>query len=109
MGLGDMAASLLKDFFNSSQHKQCLQALQSNPILESEGVDNETIDYCLQHAVPAAAEAMDKQTVGQRKPHLSLFNIFGGHAGWEFLTGCLVGLARGDGLVGTLEDGGMGM
>lgn len=98
-----MFQELLSGFLTSQQGADALTALQSK------GYGADDASALLNHAVPAAVEAMHQQTAGQENPGLSLFNIFGGHAGREFLLGAVAGLLRGDGFVGSLEDGGMGM
>lgn len=94
---------LVSGFLGSSQYFQCMDALGKL------GHPQQIIDKVMYHGVPAAGEALQRQMGAQKKPHLGLFNIFGGHAGWEFLTGGIVGIMRGDGFTGDLEDAAMGM
>jgi hypothetical protein len=88
---------------------QSPQAAQAMQALGQRGYDPGQATAILNAAAPAAANAMAQQTQGHPEPALGLFNIFGGHAFAEFLTGAVTGLLRGDGVVGSLEDGGMGM
>lgn len=98
-----MFEQMLSEFTGSTQGQNALAALQQK------GFSPQAAYGLLGHAVPAATEAMHTATAGHQEPALGLFNIFGGHAGREFLTGAVAGLLRGDGLVGSLEDGGIGM
>jgi uncharacterized membrane protein YeaQ/YmgE (transglycosylase-associated protein family) len=98
-----MFDDMLSGFMNSQQGRDALTALQKQGIPAGEAQN------LLNHAVPAAAESMKQATAGQSDPAVGLFNIFGGHSGRSFLEGMVAGLVRGDGLVGSLEDGGMGM
>lgn len=98
-----MASQLLDGFFGSSQYGKALE------VLKQKGIDTSTAKQVLERAVPASGEAMDRQTEGQQKPHLGWFNLFGGHSGWEFLTGATEGLFKGQGMKGSLEDGGMSL
>lgn len=98
-----MFQELLSGFLTSEQGTNALSALQSR------GYSADDAAALLNHAVPAAVESMHQQTEGHENPGLGLFNIFGGHAGREFLLGAVAGLLRGDGVIGSLEDGGMGL
>jgi hypothetical protein len=98
-----MFEQMLAGFATSDQGKSALSALQQ------QGISATDAQSFLTHAVPAAAESMHQQTAGQAQPTLGLFNIFGGHAGKEFLLSAVAGLLKGDGIVGSLEDGGMGV
>ena len=98
-----MFQELMGSFMQSEQASQAQQALSAR------GYPPDQVSAILDAAGPAAANAMHAQTQGHAEPALGLFNIFGGHAGAEFLTGAITGLLRGDGIVGSLEDGGMSM
>lgn len=98
-----MFDDLLSGFASSPHGQSAAQALQNK------GYSPADAEGLLSHAIPAAAAAMKKQTEGHEQPHLGLFNIFGGHAKREFLIGLTEGLLRGDGVVGSLEDGAMSM
>jgi hypothetical protein len=94
---------MLNAFFQSQQGQNAFGVLQQR------GYNPAQAQQILGSAVPAAAEAMARASQGNQQPALGIFDIFGGHAGAEFLTGAIGGLLRGDGLVGSLEDGAMGM
>ncbi len=98
-----MFDQMLSEFTGSMQGQNALAALQQRGFAPAAAYG------LLSHAVPAATEAMHRATTGHQEPALGLFNLFGGHAGREFLTGAVAGLLRGDGVVGSLEDGGIGM
>src|SRR4051812_3285812 len=98
-----MFKELLSGFLSSSQGQSALGTLTQ------QGYSADDAQSLLGHAIPAAAHAMHKQTEGHAEPAVGLFNIFGGHAGRSFLEGAIAGLIRGDGFIGSLEDGGMGM
>ena len=98
-----MVDQMLSQFTGSVQGQNALAALQQR------GFSPDAAMGLLGHAIPAATAAMNNATSGHAEPAMGLFNIFGGHAGREFLTGAVAGLLRGDGIVGSLEDGGVGM
>ena len=93
---------------------QMMQGFASSPagqkavqVLQSKGFTPEQVQDIMSHAGTAAASGLQKQTGGGADA-VGLFNIFGGHSGREFLMGAVTGLLKGDGVVGSLEDGGMG-
>jgi hypothetical protein len=90
--------------FTSSPH--CESAVAA---LVQQGIGEGDARNYIDQAIPAAAEAFTKQTANHPQPEVGLFNIFGGHAGKEFLIGLTEGIVRGDGIMGSLEDGGMSM
>lgn len=98
-----MFQDLLSGFLASSQGQNALSALQSK------GYSPEDATGFLEHGVAAAAESMETQGAAHTQPEIGIFNLFGGHAGREFLAGAVAGIMRGDGIVGSLEDGGMGL
>jgi hypothetical protein len=98
-----MFKELLSGFLTSDHGQNALGALQQQGI---EGADAESL---LNHATHAAAHSMHEQTKGHAEPAVGIFNIFGGHAGRSFLMGAVAGLMRGDGIMGAIKDGGMGM
>lgn len=98
-----MFDDMLSGFINSAQGQNALAALQKHGIGLTEAKN------VLANAVPAAAAAMKNATAGHQDPAVGLFDLFGGHAGRSFLEGMVAGLVRGDGVVGALEDGGMGL
>jgi hypothetical protein len=98
-----MFAELLNRF-SSSQHGQ-----QAAALLAQQGWSPAQQQQIFGAALPAAANALHMQTQGSSQPALSLFNIFGGHPGRQFLLGAVAGLFRGDGVVGSVGDGAMGM
>jgi hypothetical protein len=90
--------------FTSSPH--CESAVAA---LVQQGIGDGDARNYINDATTAAAAAMSKATESHPQPEVGLFNIFGGHAGKEFLIGLTEGIVRGDGIVGSLEDGGMSM
>jgi hypothetical protein len=98
-----MFEDLLSEFTSSPHYSSAVTALQNQGI--EEGQASEIINA----ALPAAAEAMTEQTQSHPQPEIGLFNIFGGHAGKEFLVGLTEGIVTGEGVVGSLEDGAMSM
>jgi hypothetical protein len=92
---------LLNGFVASDQGKGALQALLG------QGVSQADAQSFLAHAVPAAAAWMHSQSDGQPQPTRGIFDLFGGHAGTDFLLGAVAGLLKGDGVTGALADGGM--
>ncbi len=98
-----MFDQILSEFASSPQAQAALAALQA------QGHSPETAQALLGHGLSAAAESMSAQTAGQAQPTESLWNIFGGHSGREFLLGLTAGIARGDGIFGSLQDGAMGL
>jgi hypothetical protein len=94
-----MFAELLSSFL-SSEHGQ-----NASTHLQQQGYPPDQINDILGAAVEGGAKGMHAATEGHEEPALGLFNIFGGHAGREFLTGAVVGLLRGDGIGGALKDG----
>jgi hypothetical protein len=98
-----MFEQLLSQFTSSPQGQGALAALQKQGISPDEARD------LIEKSLPGAAASFSRQTEGQPQPHVSLFNIFGGHAGRNFLAGLVAGIARGDGVVGSLEDGAVGV
>ncbi len=98
-----MFESLLSEFTSSKQAQDATAALASK------GYSPADAEKFIAEALPAAKEAMEQQTASHPKPEVGLFNLFGGHAGKEFLIGLTEGIVRGDGVVGSFEDGGMSM
>ena len=98
-----MIEQMMSGFLASQQGQQAMQALTQK------GFQPQQVQQILQHAVPAATASMSKQTAGHAQPAVGLFNIFGGHAGREFLLGAVTGLLSGDGVFGAIKDGGMSM
>lgn len=98
-----MFAELLSMFHQSPQGQNAFGALSQ------QGWSPEQSQQILGAAMPAAANAMHMATQGHPEPAVGLFNIFGGHAGSEFLLGAVAGVLRGDGLFGGVKDGFMGM
>lgn len=98
-----MFEDILNEFTSSQHADSAIAALVQKGFAEGDARD------LIGHAIPAAAAAMTQQVENHPEPHVGLFNIFGGHAGKEFLIGLTEGIVRGDGIVGSLEDGGMSM
>jgi hypothetical protein len=98
-----MFAELLNMFHMSPQGQNAMGVLQQ------QGWSPDQTQQILGAALPAAANGMHMATQGHPEPAVGLFNIFGGHAGGEFLTGAITGLLRGDGIFGSFKDGAMGM
>jgi hypothetical protein len=98
-----MFEEILSEFTSSPQAKGAIDALARQGISEDEARN------LIEQALPGAAASFGKQTEGHEQPHVGLFNIFGGHAARNFLAGVVAGIARGDGLVGSVEDGGIGV
>jgi hypothetical protein len=98
-----MFEDLLSEFTSSKQAQDAMGALAAK------GYSAPDAQKIIAEALPAAKEAMEQQTASHPKPEVGLFNLFGGHAGKEFLIGLMEGVARGDGVMGSLEDGGMSM
>ena len=98
-----MFEQILSQFESSPQGQSAVAALQQ------QGIPADQANEFIQHAKAAAAESMGSQTANHPEPTLGLFNIFGGHAAREFLVGLTMGIARGDGFVGSFKDGGMSM
>lgn len=98
-----MAQKLLEGFFGSSQAGKCMEALQQK------GYDRNMASKAMQEAVPSTADYMEKETEGQQDKKLGWFNLFGGHSGWEFLTGAVAGIFRGEGIMGSAKTGGISM
>ncbi len=98
-----MFEDTLSEFTSSPHCESAVAALVAKGFPEGDARDY------IGHAIPAAAAAMTKQTENHAEPHVGLFNLFGGHAGKEFLIGLTEGIVRGDGVLGSLEDGGMAL
>jgi hypothetical protein len=98
-----MFEEILSQFTSSPQGQSAIAALQKQGISPQEASDLVT------KSLPGAAASFGRQTEGHPDPHVGLFNILGGHAGRNFLAGLVAGLSRGDGLVGSLEDGAVGV
>jgi hypothetical protein len=98
-----MFEELLSDFTSSIHGQNALSALQAK------GFSGDDAQRILDEAVPAAREAMESKAQDHPQPEVGLFNIFGGHAGKEFLIGLTEGIVRGDGFKGSLEDGGISL
>jgi len=98
-----MFDDMLKGFVASSFGRDALAALQKKGIPEDEAKKFMSV------AVPGAAEAMKSATAGHAQPEVKLFDLFGGHSGRSFIEGVVAGIVRGDGVVGSLEDGAMGL
>src|SRR5262245_20565892 len=98
-----MIEQMMSGFLASPQAQQAVQALGAK------GFTPDQVQQIMAHASGAAAHGMAKQTAGHAEPAVGLFNIFGGHAGREFLMGAVTGLLRGDGIFGALKDGGLSM
>lgn len=98
-----MFQELLSEFVSSPQGQNALSALQEK------GYSAEDATSFLEHGVSAAAETMEGQSAGQAQPEIGIFDLFGGHAGREFLAGAVAGIMRGEGVLGALEDGGIGL
>lgn len=82
---------------------------QAQKVLASKGFSVDQVKQIMHHVTQAASGSLHQQTHGHAEPAVGLLNVFGGHAGREFLMGAVAGLIKGDGLVGSLKDGGMGM
>ena len=98
-----MFQELLSGFLASDQGKNALSALQEKGYSEADATTY------LEHGVAGAAESMETQGAGNAQPTVGIFDLFGGHAGREFLAGAVAGIMRGDGVVASLEDGGIGL
>ena len=98
-----MFEEILTEFTSSSQAKGAMEALARQGLSLDEAHD------LIQKSLPAAAASFARQTEGHPQPHVGLFDIFGGHAGRNFLAGVVAGIVRGDGFVGSIEDGGIGV
>ena len=96
-----MFEALLSEFTGSEHGQNALNALQAK------GFSPEDAQKLIAEAVPAAREVMENKLQDHPQPEVGLFNLFGGHAGREFLVGVTEGIVRGDGFVGSLEDGGI--
>lgn len=98
-----MFEELLSEFAGSEHAANALNALQAK------GFSPDDAQNLLNEALPAAREAMESNAQNQAQPEVGLFNLFGGHAGKEFLIGLTEGIVRGDGFKGSLEDGGISL
>jgi len=98
-----MFEEILSEFTSSEHGKQAIAALAQ------QGIPAEQATSLIENALPAAASSFTQQTAGHPEPKVGLFNLFGGHAGRDFLAGLVAGLTRGDGLVGSVEDGALGV
>ncbi len=98
-----MFEELLAEFTSSEHGRNALGALQAK------GFSGDDATRLLSEAVPAARDAMQGAAEAHPEPHVGLFNLFGGHAAKEFLIGLTEGIVRGDGFVGSLEDGGISL
>jgi len=98
-----MIEQMMSGFVQSQQGQQAMQALARK------GFSAQQVQQVMQHAGPAASHSLTKQTAGHPEPAVGLFNIFGGHAGREFLLGAVTGLLSGDGVIGAVKDGGLSM
>ena len=98
-----MFEELVTDFMSSVHGQSALSAIQAK------GFSGDDAARLLNEAVPAAREAMEGAAGAHPEPHVGLFNLFGGHAAKEFLIGLTEGIVRGDGVVGSLEDGGISL
>jgi hypothetical protein len=98
-----MFNDLFSTFYQSQQGQNAWNVLQQR------GYSPAQAQQIFGSALPAAAEALTRAGQSSQEPALGVFDLFGGHSGAEFLTGAIGGLLRGDGFVGSLEDGAMGM
>src|SRR4051794_7871471 len=98
-----MFEELLSEFTSSAHGQNALGALQAK------GFSGDDAARILAEALPAAREAMEGKAQEHPQPEVGLFNLFGGHAGKEFLIGLTEGIVRGDGIMGSLEDGGISL
>jgi len=88
--------------FLASQHGQ-----DAHATLVGQGIEPGQASTLLGHAAEAAANHVNEQHPPPDEGLLG--SLFGHHAGRNFLAGIAAGIARGDGLVGSLEDGAMGV
>jgi hypothetical protein len=98
-----MFEQMLAEFSSSPQAQAAITAL------EKQGIPTDEARQLLEASLPGAARSFTRQTEGHPQPHIGLFSIFGGHAGRDFFAGVMAGLVRGDGIVGSIEDGGLGV
>lgn len=100
-GLHMDVQSLITGFLASSQGQSAVAALGNH------GIAGGDAEAALGHATQAVATHVSDQ---HPKPEEGLLgSLLGDHAGRNFLAGLAAGLAKGDGLVGALEDGAMGV
>ena len=92
---------LVTGFLGSSQGQD------AHATLTAQGIDPSLATTLLGHAAEAAANHVNEQHPPPAEGLLG--SIFGHHAGRNFLAGIAAGIARGDGVVGSLEDGAMGV
>jgi hypothetical protein len=81
--------SLVHSFLESSHGQQAAAALQA------QGISPDDAQNYLTHAATAGAEHVETQGAG----------LLGEHPGKSFFAAFAAGLVKGDGLVGSLEDG----
>jgi hypothetical protein len=98
-----MFEELLSEFEGSEHGQNALNALVAK------GFSGDDAQKVISEALPAAREAMEGSVQDHPQPEVGLFNLFGGHAGKEFLIGLTEGIVRGDGFKGSLEDGGISL
>jgi hypothetical protein len=89
-------ASLVQKFLQSS-HGQ-----QASSSLSQAGFDDAQVQDILSHAATAGAEHVEAS-------HAESGGILGHHAGASFFAAFAAGIVKGDGLVGALEDGALGV
>jgi hypothetical protein len=87
--------SLVQSFLESSHGQQAAAALQQ------QGISAEDAQNLLTHAATAGAEHVETQAQGA--------GLLGEHPGKSFFAAFAAGLVKGDGLVGSLEDGAEGV
>jgi len=82
------AQALLQEFLGSSHGQQAVDALRA------QGISATDAQTYIAHATEAAHDQVNAQG-----------GVLGEHAGRNFLTALASGVARGDGLLGSLKDG----
>ena len=89
-------ANLVTSFLGSSQGRDAAAALAK------QGFDPSQAQQILQHATAAGASHVESH-------HKDSGGILGNHAGLSFFAAFASGLIKGDGVMGALEDGAMGV
>jgi hypothetical protein len=89
-------ANLVSSFLNSAQGRQAAATLAQ------QGFNPGQVQQILTHATAAGASHVEQH-------HQDSGGILGNHAGLSFFAAFASGLIKGDGVLGALEDGAMGV
>jgi hypothetical protein len=89
-------SSIVQGFLGSQQGQQAAGALAQ------QGFNYNQVQQILSHSAAAGAQHVEQH-------HKDSGGLLGEHAGWSFFSAFASGLVKGDGVVGALEDGALGV